>query len=703
MKRNCVLVYLTLAILLIPTWLKAADWWNANYSYRRNVTITNNGSSNLEAGYSLKVSLNTASLVTAGKMLATGNDLRLVYWNGTSNQELDRDLINPNTTATDVWFKTQVVIGGSSSDTSYYIYYGFPGAGSPPASKNQVYMFFDDFNEGNADGWTPIFGSWSVIGGEYVQTSTVGRPITYAGDAAWTDYVLEATGVMTGGYPVLEFMGRYTDTLHYYLLGLNNNLDNNGEGPGFELHVMNGGMTQLSAPDGSTFSLGTYYRMKLALVGTQLKARYWPVGGSEPAGWMIEIGDSALSAGRIALNGYGTSTKWDDIQVRKYSLIENSGHLAVMAGSEEQKGVTDTDGDGIPDTADNCPSTPNPGQTDTDTDGIGDACDTDDDNDGVLDGADNCPLVFNPGQTDTDTDGIGDVCDTDDDNDGVLDGADNCPLVFNPAQTDTDTDGIGDACDTDDDNDGVLDGADNCPLVFNPGQTDTDTDGIGDACEYDSDGDGAPDTADNCPSIPNPGQTDTDTDGIGDACDTDDDNDGVLDGVDNCPLVSNPGQTDTDSDGIGDACEYDSDGDGAPDTADNCPSTPNPGQTDTDTDGIGDACDTDDDNDGLLDGADNCPLVSNPGQTDTDTDGIGDACDTDDDNDGVLDGVDNCPLVSNPGQEDTDGDGTGDVCDSTPALIPSMTGWGIIAAVIIMSVLMVRALRRRDQGHPVIR
>jgi hypothetical protein len=51
-------------------------------------------------------------------------------------------------------------------------------------------------------------------------------------------------------------------------------------------------------------------------------------------------------------------------------------------------------------------------------DGVGDACDTDDggdvpdaDEDGVPDEADNCPSSANPGQADADDDGVGDVCD----------------------------------------------------------------------------------------------------------------------------------------------------------------------------------------------------------------------------------------------------------------------------------------------------
>ncbi|MCU0657326.1 MAG: thrombospondin type 3 repeat-containing protein, partial [Polyangiaceae bacterium] len=215
----------------------------------------------------------------------------------------------------------------------------------------------------------------------------------------------------------------------------------------------------------------------------------------------------------------------------------------------------DSDGDGVPDKDDNCPSNKNASQLDTDKDGKGDACDTDDDADGILDANDNCPTVKNASQTDTDKDGKGNACDTDDDNDGILDTKDNCPTSKNADQKDTDKDGKGDACDTDDDGDGVEDTKDNCALNKNTDQLDTDKDGKGNVCDTDDDADGIEDTKDNCPTSKNADQKDTDKDGKGDTCDTDDDNDGVEDTKDNCPTTQNASQLDTDKDGKGDACD----------------------------------------------------------------------------------------------------------------------------------------------------
>ena len=117
-----------------------------------------------------------------------------------------------------------------------------------------------------------------------------------------------------------------------------------------------------------------------------------------------------------------------------------------VAGSTIYTGTPssdDSDGDGIANATDNCPTTFNPTrpmdngvQGDADQDGQGDACDP-------------CPL-------DKDTTTCTTADPNDRDHDGIPNATDNCPDTANPDQADADHDGKGDACDP-------------CPSTANPG------------------------------------------------------------------------------------------------------------------------------------------------------------------------------------------------------------------------------------------
>ena len=111
------------------------------------------------------------------------------------------------------------------------------------------------------------------------------------------------------------------------------------------------------------------------------------------------------------------------VQARELELLGTLAPVVVPSP------VIDTDGDGVIDSIDNCPTVRNAGQWDKDRDGIGNVCDadygtvatstspvvvmpTDTDKDGIADTTDNCVTVINAGQIDTDKDSIGDACDT---------------------------------------------------------------------------------------------------------------------------------------------------------------------------------------------------------------------------------------------------------------------------------------------------
>ncbi|MEZ5227837.1 MAG: hypothetical protein R2710_14525 [Acidimicrobiales bacterium] len=125
------------------------SWWDTDYPFRQRIDVTTTSSASPD-GYSVPVTIDHANMVTSGLSLASGDDLRLLRWDGASWVELDRvldDASGWDNAATTMWFRTTASIDVLSSD-SYWLYYGNPAPPAPMADPDLVWLLDEDFESG---------------------------------------------------------------------------------------------------------------------------------------------------------------------------------------------------------------------------------------------------------------------------------------------------------------------------------------------------------------------------------------------------------------------------------------------------------------------------------------------------------------------------------------------------------------------------
>jgi len=150
-----------------PSWA----WWNSSFDYKKNINITNPDDEPLIKYHTVNFTMDTATLITAGKMKSDCSDLRIVYADTT---ELNRTFLNNtflgttggcNDANTVVFFMTQANISATSEDTTnYYVYYGYSDADNEPNNTMGVFLLYDDFNGASLDSAWQEKGTCGVDG-----------------------------------------------------------------------------------------------------------------------------------------------------------------------------------------------------------------------------------------------------------------------------------------------------------------------------------------------------------------------------------------------------------------------------------------------------------------------------------------------------------------------------------------------------------
>lgn len=183
---------------------------------------------------------------------------------------------------------------------------GTPTPTSTPTPSPGGILFSDNFEDGDANGWTVVNGSWSVVTDGtkvYKQTSTTGEGLVYAGNSAWTNYAVEAKlKLYTTGTAATGIIGRYTNSNNYYLLRLHI-----GYGK-VELYKKSGGTFTLLQEAVMSINTNTWYTLKLVLNGTSLTGY---VDGVQK----VTATDSSISSGCIGVRAYTQSCAVDDFMV----------------------------------------------------------------------------------------------------------------------------------------------------------------------------------------------------------------------------------------------------------------------------------------------------------------------------------------------------------------------------------------------------
>lgn len=185
----------------------SAQVCDPGFQYRVPVTLTNSGSA--LSNYQVRLTVNTSTLISAGKMNGSGNDIR--FFDGSCNAIPYWIESGINTASTSIWIRVASLPVGN---TTINMYYGNPFA-SAASNASAVYDIYDDFNGSSLN--TSI---WQVFRATASTVTVGGGVVTFATNGSSGDAMIRTNSTFNGSICEMSVTSVSTASAAYTSLGV---------------------------------------------------------------------------------------------------------------------------------------------------------------------------------------------------------------------------------------------------------------------------------------------------------------------------------------------------------------------------------------------------------------------------------------------------------------------------------------------------
>ncbi len=289
----------------------------SGFTYRLPIEIDNSKSAKL-VDYEIEVVLNTASLVSTGKMRSLGQDIRFLDGKGT---ELNFWITDGtmNSAKTSIWIRTDS-ISDYTKDT-IYMYYG-NSSSSPKSNANTTFQLVEEFNGStlSSSKWNTCgSGTIALSGGKLKLTSNSTTASIYTKTKIDGPVIVELEGVSSSGGTAV--VGQINNSDKGYAMV--------HDGGKMQLATLTGGSTCIATTGyGSTNSTGLTGDWSFVWSGFSQKASW---AGQNLTSTNTTTTMSNQSRISIANTGSFGTLAIDYLRIRKYA----SSVPGVAVGSEQ--------------------------------------------------------------------------------------------------------------------------------------------------------------------------------------------------------------------------------------------------------------------------------------------------------------------------------------------------------------------------------